>query len=94
MGNFMLNNQTNRDNWVRVIAKAWSDPTFEKKLMANPGQVLREENIEVPPNATIHVLKNTEKDLNLVIPSKPKGELSEDELKKKAAGVAATLVAY
>lgn len=78
-------NQTKQDSWARIIAKAWTDQNFKKQLMTDPRKILQEHGIDVPKNSTIHILENTENNLNLVIPTKPKGELKEEELIKMAA---------
>ncbi len=82
----MTDQKKMKEIWARLVAKAWLDPKFEKKLLANPVEIFQEENIEVPGNTKIHIIKNTENDWNFVIPVKPKGELKEEELKKFAAG--------
>ncbi len=75
-----------KDIWARLVAKAWIDPKFKKKLLTNSDDVFQEENIKIPENIKVHIFENTEKDLNFVIPMKPKGDLSEEQLKRYSAG--------
>ena len=34
--------------WGQLVAKAWKDPAFKKRLLAQPAAVLKEEGIEMP----------------------------------------------
>jgi Nitrile hydratase, alpha chain len=73
--------------WGQLVAKAWADDAFKKKLLTDPAGVLKEHGLVPPANMTIKVLENTDKVLNLVLPIKPAPEeLSEDELHRAAGG--------
>jgi hypothetical protein len=75
------------DAWQLLVARAWSDPPFKAKLLADPAAMLRAEGLTVPPGMTVKIAENTEKVLNLVLPLKPAPEdLSEEELQGVAAG--------
>lgn len=64
----------------RLIAKAWADDEFKRRLLANPGEALRAEGIEVPAGIEIAVVENTADRFTFVLPRRPKDELSEREL--------------
>lgn len=80
---------TERDNaaaYGKVVAKAWRDPAFKAKLIADPQAVLREAGMGVPAGATVKVVENTGTHLHFVLPPKPTGQLSDEALDEVAAG--------
>ncbi len=70
---------------AQVIAKAWADETFKKKLMSDPASVLKAEGVELPAGLKVQAVEDTQTMHHLVIPSKPT-DLTEDELEKVAGG--------
>jgi hypothetical protein len=70
-----------------VIAKAWKDPTFKRKLMSDPKSALKECGCHVPENVNIKVIEDSDNSYTFVIPHAPKNasELSEKELGRVAA---------
>ena len=72
--------------WAKIIAKAWSDPAFKKKLLENPKAVLVAEGISLPKELHVEIHESTHKVIHLNLPSKPESEMSEDTLLKIAAG--------
>ena len=80
---------TGRDNaaaYGKVVARAWRDPAFKAKLIADPQAVLREAGMAVPAGATVKVVENTGTHLHFVLPPKPVGQLSDEALDEVAAG--------
>jgi hypothetical protein len=71
--------------WGKVVARAWSDELFKKRLLADPAAVLKENGIEVPKEAAVKVVENSAKVVHLILPGRP-AELSETELDQIAAG--------
>lgn len=71
---------------AQLIAKAWTDPAFKEKLMKHPKEAFLEMGIPCPEGVTIHVVENTQKEWNFVLPMKPEGKLSETELRDAAGG--------
>jgi hypothetical protein len=70
-----------------VVARAWADPAFKAKLIADPAVVLKENGLLVPAGVTIKVVENTDKVLHLALPLPPAPEeLSEEELHRAAGG--------
>lgn len=67
-------------NYGRLVAKAWSDPAFKLRLMADPRAVLKEEGIEVPAGADVRVVENTDQVVYLTLPRQPTDELSDEEV--------------
>jgi hypothetical protein len=82
---------TGRDNaaaYGKVVAKAWRDPSFKAKLLADPQAVLKEAGLAVPAGVTVKVVENTATHLHFVLPPKPTGQLSDEALDAVAAGAA------
>jgi hypothetical protein len=72
----------------KIIAKAWRDPAFKAKLIANPGATLKEAGLTVPAGVTVKVVENTDSHFHLVLPPKPTADLSDEALDKAAGAVA------
>ncbi len=73
--------------WNQIVARAWTDDAFKKRLLASPAEVLKEYGLVAPSGIKIKIHENTEKLLNLVVPIKPAAEeLSEEELHRVAGG--------
>ncbi|MFZ5622969.1 MAG: NHLP leader peptide family RiPP precursor [Gemmatimonadota bacterium] len=56
---------------AKIVAKAWADPAFKKRLKADPHAVLGEYGIRIPKDVRIRVVENTAKTLYVVLPAKP-----------------------
>ena len=73
--------------WGRLVARAWADPAFKAKLIADPAAVLKENGLLVPAGVTVKVVENTDTLFHLTIPLKPAPEeLSEEDLNRVAGG--------
>ena len=72
--------------WSQIVAKAWADDQFKQRLLADPAAVLNELGVMVPAGVTVKVVENTDTVCNLVLPGKPKGELTDAELQSVAGG--------
>jgi Nitrile hydratase, alpha chain len=57
--------------WARIFAKAWKDPDFKNRLLADPATVLHEEGMTVPPGTQIKAVENTDKVFYVNVPLKP-----------------------
>lgn len=58
--------------WPRIVARAWSDPTFFAKLKRDPTAVFKEYNLPVIPDFEFEVRAGTDKPLvTLYVPPKP-----------------------
>ena len=71
-----------------VIAKAWKDPTFKKKLLKDPKSALKECGYPIPESVTVHVIGDTANTFTFVIPASPANvnALSQQELHTIAGG--------
>jgi hypothetical protein len=73
--------------WSQLVARAWADPAFKAKLIADPAGVLKENGLTPPAGLQLKLVENTDKVLHLVLPVKPAPqELSEEELHRVAGG--------
>jgi len=74
----------------RIIAKAWTDEGFKRRLVSNPEAVLGEDGLALPAGVRVKVLENTDTLLHLVIPPKASEELAGQELATPRGGGADT----
>lgn len=88
---------TNQPNaYTKIVTKAWSDPEFKARLLADPKAALAECGVQVPASMQISVHEDSDDVVNMVLPISPAGEaLSELELEQVAGGtVSAILSCY
>ena len=71
---------------AKVIAKAWSDEGFKKRLLAQPMAVLVEHGVEVPAGVELKAVENTDKVAYFVLPAMPSGAGAEEMEERLAAG--------
>ncbi len=76
----------NSQSREKIIAKAWKDPTFKKKLLTNSRQALKEMGVNVPANVNVKVIEDTDSSYTFVLPASPANakNLSEAELETAA----------
>ena len=79
-------NELNRA-YAEAIKKAWSDPAFRAKLLADPRAALLAEGVQVPADITFNVVENTGNVINLVLPARPSEAISEEALAAISAGL-------
>ena len=70
----------------KIIAKAWRDPSFKAKLIADPQGTLKQAGVSIPGDVTVKVVEDTDTHFHLVLPAKPAGALSDEALDQAAAG--------
>lgn len=81
---------------ARIIAKAWKDEAFRKRLLCEPNAVLADElaalqeDAKLPSDLKVTVLEESPDQIYMVLPVNPQdfhdGELSEDQLLAVAGG--------
>jgi Nitrile hydratase, alpha chain len=54
-----------------IVARAWSDENFKKRLIAKPEEVFAEYALDVPAGTTIRVVENTDTTMHFILPAKP-----------------------
>ena len=70
----------------QIIAKAWNDESFKKRLLADATTVIKEEGVDVPAGFKVRAVENTDKLIHVIIPVKPTGELNAEKLRAIADG--------
>src|SRR5690348_12605708 len=68
-----------------LVARAWRDADFRRRLLADPAAALAEHGLEVPEGLRVRVVENTPTLVHLILPARPAGELSEEQLDQLAA---------
>jgi hypothetical protein len=67
--------------YAKVIRRAWSDPEFKARLIADPAAVLAGAGVPVPPGVKVRVVEDTAKLMHLVLPPHEEtGELGDEAL--------------
>ena len=72
---------------AKIIARAWKDENFRKKLLKNPKEVFKEYGFEIPANGEMKVLSEDPTHFYFVLPNTPvkHQEMSHEELERLAA---------
>jgi hypothetical protein len=81
-------------NRAKIIARAWRDPAFKAKLIADPKATLKEAGMTIPAGVTLKVVENTAAHVHFVLPPKPTGELSDASLDKVVGAAACTEICW
>jgi len=68
-----------------VVARAWRDAAFRQRLLAEPVATLREAGIAVPDDVQVRVVEDTDTLIHLILPARPAGDLSDEDLDQTAA---------
>jgi hypothetical protein len=74
--------------WSQVVAKAWCNEAFMKRLLSDPRSVLAEHSLEVPEDTEVKVLEGTEVKVmadtdavrHFILPVSPPDELTDEDL--------------
>ena len=69
-----------RQKMGKVIARAWTDEQYKKRLHSNPHETLAEAGIQVPKTHKIKVLEDTSDTVHVVVPARP-GHMTDQQLK-------------
>jgi hypothetical protein len=74
--------------WSQIVARAWCDEGFMKRLLSDPRDVLSEHGLEVPEGTQVKVKEGTEVKVaqdadtvrHFILPVSPPDELTEEDL--------------
>jgi hypothetical protein len=74
--------------WSQIVARAWCDEGFMKRLRSDPRNVLAEHGMEVPEGLAVQVVEGAEVAVvddpdtgrSLTLPVSPPDELSDEDL--------------
>ena len=70
-----------RDVSAKLIAKAWIDCEFKRRLLADPMTAIAELGFDLPPDVTVQAHEETQKIRHLVIPvPPPETDFYEEEI--------------
>ncbi len=83
-----MNAQEQQQAISKIIAKAWADEAYTQRLINNPAALLKDEGVSVSDGITFKVVENTPALCHVILPQKPDGELTDEELEGAAGGVA------
>jgi nitrile hydratase alpha subunit len=84
----MMTAEQTQKVWGQIVAKAWQDEGFKKRLLADPAPVLQEHGVTLQRGAKVKVVENTENLHHWTLPVKPsQDELSDEQLDRVAGGV-------
>jgi hypothetical protein len=76
--------------WSQIVARAWADEAFKRRLLADPAAVLKEHGVELPTGIQVKVVVNTDRVVYLTLPLRPtdlERGLSAEELAQVVGGV-------
>ncbi|HVA33694.1 MAG TPA: NHLP leader peptide family RiPP precursor [Candidatus Baltobacteraceae bacterium] len=73
--------------YSKIIAKAWADEAFKRRLLEHPLETLRAEGAVVPDGVRVTVVENTPEAVTFVLPRKSADELSEHQLASATGGI-------
>jgi hypothetical protein len=74
--------------WGQIVARAWTEEGFKKRLLADPAAVLKEHGVTVPPGLQVRVMEDTDQVRHLTLPQMPvTDQLSEEDLQLAAGGI-------
>jgi hypothetical protein len=63
----------------KIVAKAWADEAFKKRLISDPRIVLKENGIDAPEGVEFTVVESTRKRVYLVLPPVPESGIAGAE---------------
>lgn len=82
----MANHEERVKRHARIVARAWQDDKYKKRLLEDPASVLADEGVDIPPGVKIKTVENTPDVMHFVLPAKPKAPMSEEEIAKHRMG--------
>ncbi len=80
--------------WAKVVARAWSDEAFKRKLLSNPAEALKEYGLKPKQGKTLKFVESSANTEYCVLPQKSEQGFTDEEMKKVVGGanVALTLI--
>lgn len=70
-----VKSKTTEKKLAKLIARAWDDAEFKKRLVKDPAAVLTENGVALPEGVKLKVVEDTADVLHLVLPAKPTAAL-------------------
>jgi Nitrile hydratase, alpha chain len=70
--------------YPKILAKAWSDDSYQRRLVADPASVLREEGWDIPSSMTVEIRTDAPAHTLIIgLPKKPEG-LNDERLREES----------
>jgi hypothetical protein len=86
---------TQENPLAKVIAQAWSDEDYKRRLVDDPAGALAEAGAEVPDAVQLRVVEDSDTLKHLVIPAAPgQGEINEEDLERVSGGTVGSYVCF
>jgi hypothetical protein len=79
--------QEQMERYAQVVTKAWQDEGFKRRLVADPRAALQDQGLPLPHGKAMRVVEDTADTAHLVLPTKPTGGLSDEQLEQVAGGI-------
>lgn len=77
------NTQEAGKRMARVIAKAWADEGFKKRLISDPAAVLSGEGITVPEGIDLRIIEDKPGQKTIVLPPVPDDAAGMEDLEER-----------
>jgi hypothetical protein len=74
----------------QVVARAWSDPAFKARLIADPAATAKEYDIHIPAGLQVKIHEDSDSVRHIVLPPRPSSQDLSDEQLEQVAGGACT----
>lgn len=71
--------------WAEIVVEAWNNEDFKQRLLKDPLRILEERGIKFQSGVTCKIHEDSSREVHLSLPTKPKGPISRDSMKKMAA---------
>jgi hypothetical protein len=82
---------TQENPYAKVIAQAWSDQDYKRRLVDDPGGALADAGAKMPDGVQLRVVDDSDTLKHLVIPAAPgEGEIAEQDLEQVSGGTMCT----
>ncbi len=89
-----MNEREIEKSHVKVIVRAWRDPEYKQRLIAEPAATLAEAGISVPEGVEVRVVEGGPEVRHFFLPPPPdERDLSDEDLEQIAAGSTSDTVA-
>lgn len=77
-------NEENTKKWRKIVAKAWMDEGYKKRLIEDPNAVMKEEGMDIPEDINFRIMEDSEKVRTLILPW-PKCEEGAEDMEERLA---------
>ncbi len=79
--------QDSGKKWIRVVAKAWADEEYKRRLKEDPATVLKEEGIDIPANVKLRIIEDAPGTRTIILPPAPEAGVGAENLEERLAAM-------